>query len=104
MDDAKRKRLEKQGWKAGSADEFLGLSAEETAYIELKIDLGRFLAKERRQRKLTQAEAGGRAGTNQAGFARMEKGDPSVSIDRIVKSLFALGCSRDSLARALHEG
>lgn len=88
----------------GNADEFLSLSPAETEYIELKIALGRVLSEKRRERKLTQAEAGDMAGTNQAGFARMEKGDPSVSIDRIVKSLFALGCSRDSLARALHEG
>ena len=101
MDEAKRKRLEKQGWKVGNADEFLGLRPAETEYIELKIALGRVLSEKRREEKLTQAEAGGKTGTNQAAIARMEKGDPSVSIDRIVKSLFALGCSRDSLARAL---
>jgi hypothetical protein len=30
-------RLEAKGWKIGSAADFLGLSDEETAYIELKL-------------------------------------------------------------------
>jgi hypothetical protein len=31
MNEAKRKRLESAGWKVGSADEFLGLTPEESA-------------------------------------------------------------------------
>ena len=31
--------LERKGWKFGTADEFLELSAEESAYIELKLAL-----------------------------------------------------------------
>ncbi len=31
MNEAKHKRLEKAGWKSGSAADFLGLSPEETA-------------------------------------------------------------------------
>src|SRR5215467_2656896 len=35
----KRTRLEAKGWKFGSAKDFLGLSEEESAYIELKFGL-----------------------------------------------------------------
>jgi hypothetical protein len=35
MRDSKRKRLQAKGWKVGSAKEFLELSDEEDAYIEL---------------------------------------------------------------------
>lgn len=38
MHKAKRARLERKGWKVGSADEFLGLSAEESQYLELKFE------------------------------------------------------------------
>ena len=43
MKDIKRKRLEAKGWKIGSAAEFLQLSPEESAYIELKIALSKNL-------------------------------------------------------------
>ncbi len=43
MNTAKRKRLEKAGWKIGTAQEFLNLSAEEAAYVEVKLNLARVL-------------------------------------------------------------
>jgi hypothetical protein len=36
MDKTKRKKLEAKGWKFGSAADFLGLSAEEAMYTDLK--------------------------------------------------------------------
>ena len=45
----KRRRLEQAGWKVGSTQEFLGLSDEEMAVIELKLVL-RDQFKERRRR------------------------------------------------------
>lgn len=55
MDRAKKQRLEDQGWKIGSASEFLELSPEESSLIEIKLALNLNL-KERRQRLMTQAE------------------------------------------------
>lgn len=49
MRKKKRKALESDGWKIGSAQDFLGLSDEEVALIDLKLALGRAL-KERRPR------------------------------------------------------
>jgi len=37
MDKSKKKRLKEAGWRVGSASEFLQLSAEEQALIELKL-------------------------------------------------------------------
>ena len=39
MRKEKKKRLEAKGWRFGSAKEFLSLSDEEAAYIELKTRL-----------------------------------------------------------------
>lgn len=36
MDTGKRKKLEKAGWKVGSAEEFLELTLEEAVYVEMK--------------------------------------------------------------------
>lgn len=40
MRKGKRKKLAARGWKIGSAREFLRLSPEETAYIELSLKRG----------------------------------------------------------------
>ncbi len=37
MDTRKRKRLEASGWRAGDAADFLGLSAEEAALVEMQL-------------------------------------------------------------------
>lgn len=47
MRTAKRDRLQQAGWRIGSAQDFLGLSDDETALIEMRLALGRSL-KERR--------------------------------------------------------
>ena len=49
MKTSKRKRLEAAGWKVGPAKDFLGLTPEEAAFVELKLTLSASL-KERRQR------------------------------------------------------
>ena len=56
MRDQKKKRLESKGWKVGTAEEFLDLSPEESAYIELKLALSRTLRERREKSALTQEE------------------------------------------------
>ena len=45
MRKAKRTRLEKKGWKVGTVQEFLGLSNEEAAYVEVRLRLAAALRK-----------------------------------------------------------
>jgi len=99
MRDEKRKRLEAKGWKVGDAKEFLGLSTEEDTYIELKLRLAKSLREQRQQRQLTQVELARVMKSSQSRVAKMEAGDPSVSLDLLIRSLFALGMSRNALAR-----
>ena len=54
MNTAKRKRLEKAGWKVGTAQEFLNLSSEEAAYVEVKLNLAKILFNRRKSLRLTQ--------------------------------------------------
>jgi ribosome-binding protein aMBF1 (putative translation factor) len=101
MNKAKQKRLEKQGWKVGSADEFLELAPQESAYLDLKLTLSKSLQERRRQKKLTQEQLARMLKSSQSRIAKMEAGDPSVSIDLLVRSLLALGTPSKSLVRSL---
>ena len=101
MKATKRKKLEKSGWKVGSVDEFLDLSPDEVAYIEMKIALSESLREQRLKEKMSQIELAKMVKSSQSRIAKMEAGDPSVSIDLLMKSLLALGVSRKDLAKAI---
>ena len=99
MKTAKKKRLEAKGWKVGTSAEFLGLSPQETAYVELKLALSRNLQETRKEKNLTQEQLAKMLNSSQSRIAKMEAGDPTVSLDLLVRSLLALGASRKSLSR-----
>jgi len=101
MDTSKRKRLEKAGWKVGTAEEFLNLAAEEAAYVDVKLRLASELSKRRKSLRLTQVAVAKKIGSSQSRVAKMEAGDPSVSIDLLVRSLIALGRTPENLQKAL---
>ncbi len=56
MKQEKKERLKKAGWKVGTTKEFLQLTAEEAALIEIKLALARSLKKRRIAQKMTQDE------------------------------------------------
>ena len=73
----KKARLEARGWRIGSAQEFLGLSDEESAYVELRLRLAESLRLRRQKRKLSQSELAKMIRSSQSRVAKMEGGDPS---------------------------
>lgn len=101
MNTAKRKRLQNKGWKFGHASDFLNLSPEEATYVEIKLALSKHLQETRREKKLSQEQLAQRLKSSQSRVAKMEAGDPSVSLDLLVRSLLALGASRKTLSRTL---
>ena len=101
MRQSKRKALERKGWRVGSTAEFLDLSAEELALLDLKISLGNALKQRRQKKRLTQTEAAEVISSSQSRVAKMEAGDPSVSIDLLVKTMLMLGASRQDVAKAI---
>ena len=101
MDKKKKKILESKGYKVGSVDEFLGLSKEESEYIELKVALSQALARRRKQSNLTQVQLAKKLKSSQSRIAKMEKGDPTVSLDLIVKFLLAMGATKKSIAKMI---
>jgi len=101
MDTKKKELLKTKGWKVGSTEEFLDLSEEELAYIELKISLSRLVRELRDKRQLTQQQTTKLIGSSQSRVAKIEAGDPSVSVDLQIRSLLALGASKEDLAKAI---
>jgi DNA-binding XRE family transcriptional regulator len=101
MNKDKRKKLAAKGWKVGSAEEFLNLTPDESAYINLKIKLAQGLSLHRKKQRLTQIQLAQRIKSSQSRVAKMEAGDPSVSLDLLIKSLLALGSSPAELARLI---
>lgn len=101
MRKAKRRALETSGWRVGSARQFLGLTDDEAAFIELRFSLSRALKERRMRSNLSQADVAARIRSSQSRVAKMEAGDPSVSVDLLVRTLLALGASRKDLARSL---
>ena len=101
MGESKRKRLEDKGWRVGSTAEFLNLSPEEAAYVELKIKLASKLREWRARRRLTQGDLARRVKSSQSRVAKMEAGDPSVSLDLLIRTLLALGASSRGIARII---
>jgi hypothetical protein len=79
---------------------FLDLSEADVRYIEMKLALSRQLRLLRERRRSTQNKADALLKTSQSRLARMEAGDPSVSLDLLVRGLFALGGSSKDLLKA----
>ena len=98
MDRQKKQRLERAGWKLGSPTEFLGLSNEEAALVEVRLALAAAVKKQRSSQHMTQAELARLLGSSQSRVAKIEAADASVSIDLLVRSLLRMGTTRKELA------
>jgi plasmid maintenance system antidote protein VapI len=103
MINTKQARLKAKGWKIGSVTEFLGLTPGESAYVELKIALGDLLQAKRKENDLTQTGLAEHIHSSQSRVAKMEKADPSVSLDLVVRSLYALGTENAELGAIIAE-
>jgi len=101
MKAAKRKILEANGWKVGRAADFLELTDEDAAFIELKLKLANCLKDARIRNHLTQKEFAKRIDSSQSRVAKMETGDHSVSLDLLIKSLLALGVTNKDIGKSI---
>jgi len=101
MDKEKKARLEAHGWRVGSAEEFLGLTPEETSYVELRLKLSDAVREYRKKRRLTQVQLAELLQSSQSRVAKVEAGDESVSLDLLIRSLLALGATYQDLAKAI---
>ena len=95
------RRSHKTAWRSGSVQDFLKLSDEEAALVEMRLALSRNLRERRVGGGLSQADLAAKVGSSQSRIAKMEAADSSVSLDLLIRSLLALGASTKDIARAL---
>src|SRR5437867_1433744 len=101
MKVGKKKRLTSAGWKVGSAGGFLGLTPEESELVELKLALGQALKRYRARRRLTQEALAIKLGSSQSRVAKLESGYRGVTLDLLVRALFATGATTNDIAREI---
>ena len=104
MKEAKKlARLEKAGWKTVTVQDFLGLSDDDMAIIEVKVALSKRLREQRMRSGLTQTQVAKTLLTSQPRVAKMEAADKTVSIDLLVKALIKTGVSVKEIGRSLEK-
>lgn len=101
MDREKQRQLEARGWVVTTPEEFLELTPEEAAYIEVKLRLSRSLREQRERLELSQKALAEKLESSQSRISKMEAGDPTVSLDLLVRSLFVMGVTPAELAGML---
>ncbi len=97
MTSSKLKRLKAAGWNVGTARDFLGLKEQEAALVEVKLSLIDAVRKSRQKHRLSQHDLAERIGSSQSRIAKIETGDPSVSLDLITRALIATGATQKEI-------
>jgi predicted transcriptional regulator len=96
------KRRKARTWVETDVQELFDLSAADMVIVEFRAALARALQRARQRQKLTRGGAAKRIGTSQPQVARMEAGQSSITIDRLIEALTALGVTRATILRALN--
>lgn len=103
MDEQKRSRLQAAGWTETTVEEFLELDSADMAYIQLKLALSKAVKARRLASNLTQAQFAKAFKSSQSRVAKMENGDPSVSVDLLVRALFTLKTTPEEMASYIRD-
>ena len=73
----------------------------EATLEEMRLALSRSLRERRVRAGLTQTTLALRLGSSQSRVAKLEAGDPSVSLELLIRALLSVGASRKEVAQAL---
>ena len=87
----------KDGWVEGDAADFLGLGEAESRIIDMKISAVFAIRRLRAEKDVTQAQLAKAIGISQPRLAKLESLSAGVSLDQIMKALFAVGGSVSDL-------
>ena len=101
MDEEKRKRLAAAGFVSVTVAEFLGLTQAQSDLIEMRLAFTNALKRQRTAHGFSQAELAEKIGSSQSRIAKMEAGDPHVSLDLMIRALLAAGMTRGELAEVI---
>src|SRR5260221_3087398 len=101
MDAKRRARLELAGFKVGSVAEFLDLTPAESALVEARLALSNALRARRQAQNISQSALARKLKSSQSRVAKIEAGDPSVSLDLMARAFLETGASREELGEAI---
>ena len=102
MTKSKKQKLEEAGFVETTVQEFLGLNEAETQLVELKVTLAKALRDRRiHDLRLSQQRLAERIGSSQSRVAKMEAGDPSVSMDLLMHALVCSGSTASDIGRMI---
>ena len=104
MKTAKRERLEVAGYRVGTAQEFLSLTPDENALIEMRLALSAAIRRRRQSLNLSQDLLARRLHSSQSRVAKIEAGDTSVSVDLLLRALLATGATRAEVGEVISTG
>ncbi len=98
-DQGARKNTGARGDREAGAS--LGLAKNERDYTELRLALATSLRDRRKMMRMTQVELAGLMNSSQSRVAKMEAGDPTVSLDLLIRSLLTLGADNRAIGRII---
>jgi predicted XRE-type DNA-binding protein len=101
MKKSKKDKLQKAGWKIGDTREFLKLSDEEIALINIKQKLMQLVRKTREDQKLTQLALAKLLESSQSRIAKLESCSANISLDLIVRALLVMGVSNRKVGQVI---
>ena len=101
MKPEKKRRLEAKGWRVGSAADFLELTPDEAAMVEVRLKLADAVKLLRKDKHLTQTQLAELMGSSQSRVAKLEAAEDSVSLDLLIRSFLAMGATTDDLAKVI---
>lgn len=102
MDATKRSRLETAGFQVGTVSEFLGLTPAESALVEARLALCYALKERRLAQGISQSALARRMKSSQSRVAKIESGDPTVSLDLMARAFLETGATVKDLAAAFY--
>ena len=104
MKPDKKNRLEKAGFRVGSATELLNLTPEETTFVAMRLSLAGAVRERRASLGFSQSELARRLGSSQSRVAKIEAGESNVSFDLLVRAMLATGAKPREVGQAIAAG
>ena len=98
MDTKKRKQLEAAGYRITDSAEWLELTPQEQAIVNMRVNFALEIERVRKASNITQQKLAEKIGTRQSGVARMLNNPTTATIDSLIRTLLALGASPKRIA------
>ena len=81
----------------------MDLTPEEAAFVETKLALSKYVHDRRTAQNVSQSVLAKRLKSSQSRVAKIEAADATVSIDLLLRALFALGATPKDVAAAIRK-